>query len=201
MIDWLVGTFYASSALMALVLALREPVRRWFGTHVVYALWLLPAARMVLPSLPRTVERTAPSAESGVLSLTPSIATAPVGMVPNGLIDQLGGWTDIFIAFWLSGAVGMLVFGLFRYMGQRRAILGSAVALARIGSIRLLRSEKVRGPMAFGIFDRVIVVPFDFDDRFSECQRRLALAHELAHHRSFDLPANLIAFVLLCLQW
>src|SRR4030095_6709307 len=32
-------------------------------------------------------------------------------------------------------------------------------------------------------------------------ERRLALEHELAHHRSGDLVANFIAFVLLCLQW
>jgi bla regulator protein BlaR1 len=32
-------------------------------------------------------------------------------------------------------------------------------------------------------------------------ERRLVLEHELAHHRSGDLVANLFAFVLLCLQW
>ena len=56
-----------------------------------------------------------------------------------------------------------------------------------------------RSPSAF--FDRVIVLPLDFDQKFSERQRCLALEHELAHHRCGDLFANLFAFVLLCLQW
>jgi hypothetical protein len=32
-------------------------------------------------------------------------------------------------------------------------------------------------------------------------ERELALAHEMAHHRSGDLFANLAAFILLCLSW
>ena len=61
--------------------------------------------------------------------------------------------------------------------------------------------EAVRGPIAFGIFDRVIAVPHDFDQRFDEAQRRLALDHELSHHRSGDLIVNHVAFVLLGLMW
>ena len=45
-------TLIATAMLMALVMALREPVRRLFGAQVAYALWLLPALRMVLPPLP-----------------------------------------------------------------------------------------------------------------------------------------------------
>ena len=47
----------------------------------------------------------------------------------------------------------------------------------------------------------MIAVPADFDRLYAEHERRLALEHELAHHRSGDLIANLFAFVLLCLQW
>jgi len=64
-----------------------------------------------------------------------------------------------------------------------------------------MRSERVRGPIAFGIVDQVIVVPLDFDENFSDRQRCFALEHELAHHRNGDMVANLFAFVLLCLQW
>ena len=37
MTDWLLGTLIASSCLMALVLVVREPVRRRFGPA-----WLMP---------------------------------------------------------------------------------------------------------------------------------------------------------------
>jgi hypothetical protein len=84
---------------------------------------------------------------------------------------------------------------------ERAAILAEATELGRIGSIRLVRSSEVSGPLAFGILDRVIAVPADFDRLYAERERRLALEHELAHHRSGDLIANLFAFALLCAQW
>jgi hypothetical protein len=55
--------------------------------------------------------------------------------------------------------------------------------------------------MAFGLFDKVIALPIDFDDRYDPEERRLAFEHELSHHRSGDLFVSHIAFVLLCLMW
>ena len=95
----------------------------------------------------------------------------------------------------------MLLSGLLIYRWQRREVLRGSVQLARLGNIRIVRSAAVRGPMAFGILDRVIALPIDFDERFDPNERRLALDHELAHHGSGDLVVNHFAFVLLCLQW
>ncbi|NLS25811.1 hypothetical protein S2M10_07860 [Sphingomonas sp. S2M10] len=52
MIGWWIETLAASTLLMLLALALRGPVRRAFGPQLAYALWVLPAARMLLPPLP-----------------------------------------------------------------------------------------------------------------------------------------------------
>jgi bla regulator protein BlaR1 len=193
MIAWLTGTFVATSALMALVLIIRNPVRRRFGAGVAYALWLLPAARAVLPSFTETVERVAPKSAGFVPMSFSSAAAAPV----EPSID----WVLLLLAVWLAGAAGMLGRGLLTYGKQRRGILEGAIQLAKLDGIRILRSERVRGPLAFGIIDRVIVLPLDFDQKFTDRQRCLALEHELAHHRCGDLLANLFAFVLLCLQW
>ena len=61
MTGWLLGTLLATSALILLVLLIREPVRRRFGSRVAYGLWLIPAARLLMPTLTQTVERTVPS--------------------------------------------------------------------------------------------------------------------------------------------
>lgn len=201
MIDWLIGTFVATSGLMVLVMAIREPVRRHCGAVIAYSLWLLPAARMAMPSLIRTVERAIPATSVTTMTLSAGSTGVPITAGEPGLVELFGGWPAILVSLWLAGAAVFLVRGLAIYREQRRLILCDGVQLARIGRIRLVRSERVRGPMALGIFDPIIVVPFDFDQRFSECQRRLALDHELAHHRAGDLVANHIAFVLLCLQW
>jgi beta-lactamase regulating signal transducer with metallopeptidase domain len=197
MIDWLTGTLFATSLLMALVLIVREPVRRQFGPAAAYGLWLVPALRMLMPPLTETVERSVPAAP-----FAPAIRSATlVSAADPGLIDRLGGWPTVALGAWMAGALVMLIGGILIYRWQRRQVLGDSVQLARLGAIRIVRSPAVSGPMALGILDRVIALPIDFEDRFDEQERRLAFDHELSHHRAGDLVVSHIAFALLCLQW
>ena len=200
MTDWLTDTLLATSLLMLLVLLVREPVRRQFGPAAAYGLWLVPALRLLMPPLTETVERAVPAAP---LAAAPLHSAASVTPVANpGLIEQLGGWETLALSAWLAGACIMLLLGgLLLYCWQRREVLRDSVQVARLGAIRIVRSEAVRGPMAFGILDRVVALPLDFDDRYDPDERRLAFDHELSHHRSGDLVVNHLAFVLLCLQW
>ena len=197
MIDWLTDTLLATTLLMALVLVIREPVRRQFGPAVAYGLWLLPALRMLMPPLTETVERVVPAAALplAVRSVTVLPAADP------GLVDRFGGWPTLAVAAWLLGAAIMFAGGILIYRWQRREVLRDAVQLAKLGTIRIVRSPAVSGPMAFGMLDRVIALPIDFEDRFDPDERRLAFDHELSHHQSGDLAVSHIAFALLCLQW
>ena len=52
MIAWLALNIVWASAAMLLVLALRQPAARLFGAGVTYALWLVPALRLIQPPLP-----------------------------------------------------------------------------------------------------------------------------------------------------
>ncbi|HEY7005229.1 MAG TPA: M56 family metallopeptidase, partial [Sphingomicrobium sp.] len=160
-----------------------------------YGLWLIPALRLMLPPMVTTVERTATAAQP----ITKLDALQPVA--DPGLVDRLGGWETLAVSAWLAGAAAMLTWGCLTYRRQRREVLRYGVQLACLGRIRMVGSPAVLGPMAFGIIDRVIAVPVDFDDRFDHDERRLALEHELAHHRSGDLVLGHFAFALLCLQW
>ena len=117
------------------------------------------------------------------------------------LIEQLGGWPAILLTLWLGIAAGLFMARMLTFGRERRAILKDSHELGRLGSIRLVQSPDLTGPVAFGIFDRVIAVPSNFESLYAPHERRLALEHELAHHRSGDLVANFFAFVLLCLQW
>ena len=181
MIDWLGDTLLATSLLMALVLLVREPVRRQFGPAVAYGLWIIPILRLMMPPLITTVERAAPAAAP--ISFD-TLRSAVVPAAQPTLLEQLGGWQEVAIAAWLTGAAGMLVWGFLMYRWQRREVLRDSVQLARLDKIRLVQSPAVRGPMAFGIFDRVIALPIDFEERFDPGERRLAFDHELSHHHA-----------------
>ena len=205
MTGWLVGTLLATSGLILLVLLVREPVRRHFGARVAYGLWLIPAARLLMPTLTETVERPMSAAVTPRMMLSHYTAEplllSSVVSPQQSLVEQVGGWTTILLVLWLGVALGLFAARMFAFRRERGIILSNGTEMGRIGSIRLVRSPEVSGPLAFGIFDRVIAVPADFETLFAEHERRLALEHELAHHRSGDLIANLLAFGLLCLQW
>jgi len=204
MIDWLLGTLFATSGLIVLVLLLREPVRRHFGARAAYALWLIPAARLFMPTLTDTVERMVPASAPGpfvrVVTTEPMLLAANASHGPS-LLEQAGGWPSVLLILWLGIALGLFVMRMMAFGRERSAILDNAVEVARVGSIRIMQSSEVSGPIAFGIIDRVIAVPADFERIYDSRERRLALDHELAHHRSGDLIINLFALVLLCLQW
>ncbi len=205
MTSWLFDTFVATSLLMALVLVVREPIRQRFGAGVAYALWLIPAARLLMPTLTTTVEHTVPAATHNIAPSVPLGVSLhqpyAMALAEPALFERVGGWTGLALTAWLLGAAGMLLRGTLVYARQRRAVLVDGVQIASLDGIRVVRSHAVRGPLAFGVIDRVIALPADFDERFDAAQRRLALDHELAHHRAGDLIANHFAYVLLCLQW
>ena len=193
MTQWLLGALLATSGLMLLVLLMRDFVRRYFGARVAYGLWLIPAARLLMPTLTRTVERSA------VVETTANITSTSAHDPANFVL--LGSWQTFAIAVWITGALAMFVVRMVQFTHQRSAILSVSRQIDRVGSIRIIATTAVRGPISFGLFDRVIALPADYETRFNEHERALALKHELAHHCSGDLVANFAALIVLCLQW
>ncbi len=201
MTDWLVHTLVATSALILVVLILREPVRKRFGSGVVYGLWLIPAARLFMPTVTRTVEHIVPATTpSFELEASQSLSMAHLAAAPT-LIDQFGGWSTLLLVVWLGVAAVLFGSRLIAFERDRRAILKSCVRSTRLGSVRLVRSPEIPSPVALGILRPIIALPCDFERIYKKRERRLVLEHELAHHRSGDLVVNFFAFVLLCLQW
>jgi beta-lactamase regulating signal transducer with metallopeptidase domain len=204
MTEWLLQTLLATSALALLVLLVREPVRRRFGSRVTYGLWLIPVARLFMPTLTQTVERAVPAepfSASSVPLVREPLWMARVTSADASFFERVGGWQTILVAIWFAVAAALFLSRMIAFHRDRRAILASAVEEPRIGSVRIIRTPELGSPVALGIFDRIIAIPSDFERRYGGDERRLVLEHELAHHRSGDLVANLFAFVLLCLQW
>ena len=200
---WAVDSLLVTSALMAAVLMLRRPVAKIFGASVAYALWLIPAARLFMPSL--TASPVAVSgADLGVRdavreSILASVSAAePAAAVATGpSID----FAALAITIWLGVAALFFVIQMIRYASMRDDLLSDAEQLVVIDGVRVVASTQVAGPLAFGLFKRYIAVPQDFAKAYSPAERELAIAHEMAHHKSGDLFANLAAFIVLSLMW
>lgn len=204
-----VEALVASTMLLLLVLALRGPVRRAFGPGVAYALWALPALRLVLPPMPADWSAwpggvAQPVATMGRQAMVLMVAdpvplsagVAQVAAVPSG-----GGTAAIVALLWAAGVAGFVVWQAVRYRAFRRRVLALAQGEQRIGSVRVVESAGADGPLAFGVIDRVIAFPHGFDDLYDGQERALALAHEMGHHARGDLIANWLALLVLALHW
>ncbi len=206
MTQWLIDTLIATSALLLLVLLIRSHVARHFGATIAYCLWLLPAARLFMPSLSREV--TAPPEMASPITMPVSglpVTTAPVSNVVDGsqsiIASSQPDWAAMAITLWLGGAAMLFIIQMLRYVALRDEMLADAIEQQPAGDIRVVATDRIGAPLAFGLFRRFIAVPADFSRLYSPQERELALAHEAAHHRAGDLYINFAAFLFLCLQW
>ena len=213
MMSWLAYTLVSTTLLMLLVLALRRPVAKAFGARVAYALWLLPALRMVLPPLPGHRELYVPvlrvdPAGPVVVGLPPDLSGARVAMPPElaTLLDPVPhalawSWSAMLVALWLGGAACWFGWQLLRYRRFVARALEGATPLGSECRVDVLLSDHVEGPVASGVFHRRIFLPRDFVARYTSAERRQALLHEGAHHDRHDLLANLAGLAVLALHW
>ena len=203
MSTWVFDSLLVTSALMAAILLVRRPVAKIFGAGVAYALWLIPAARMLMPSLTGEAALAGESSQAvrdavRESILSGAITAEPVAtVVASPSIDVAA----LAITLWLGGAILFFIVQMIRYASMRDDLLSEAEELAVIDGVRVVASDQVAGPLAFGLLKRYIAVPQDFTKAYSPAERELAIAHEMAHHKSGDLFANLAAFIVLCLMW
>jgi len=210
MIGWMIEGLIASGVLMALVLLIRRPVRRAFGADVAYALWALPVLRLVLPPLPPTVPRLVPQAVHHAATLPVRLASEPIAVnlaapaAEAGQAAQAFDWTvfvPVLAAVWLIGAAAFVGFHILAHRQFCRDLLAEAAPVEARGDIAVIETPAARGPLAVGIWRRYVAFPADFNARYDDAERDLALAHELGHHARGDLIANWIALAVLALHW
>ena len=175
---------------LLLVLALRKPLRRAFGAGVACKAWLVVPITLVAVMLPARTIVIASSAEFHALDMQ-SMSLPAIG---GEMSTQAAQWS---CAIWLAG---MLLMALRLQWLQRR--FRHALGNLRKRADGLLQAEGSAGlPAVYGLWNPTIVVPADFDLRYSGEERRLMQAHERSHVASGDLLANAMAAVLRCVFW
>lgn len=214
--NWfLFDTLLWTGALIALVMLLRRPVARYFGAGAAYALWFLPLARLLIPpfTLPAWMRPLAQTSEEVVAASEPLFAfetdavvlpLAEPGMSAPTVVAASQPPLDFLtpmLLLWLGGALVFLVRRFWLYFELRRELLEDARPVGDVGSIRLIETPAISGPMAFGVIDRVIALPVGFMTSRNRHQRDLAIEHELAHHRGGDLLANMVVQPLFAIHW
>ncbi len=223
MLDWVIGTSVAVSALIILVLIIRRPFARMFGARAAYALWLLPFIRLAMPevTIPRIfpqftktqIPTSAPALPSEI-ALTPEMIAAL--QAQPSLMSQIQPYIlPALFALWVFGAV---FFFLYHWVRQAslmdRLTYASEPALnirheiktaARAANLKHLPqvriSDEKAGPLVAGFFSPVVILPENFMTVFSPEQRRYALLHEFMHIRRGDVWVALAWLVFRAVNW
>lgn len=182
----------ASSFAILFVGVLRKPLRRAVGARAAYWQWLLVPASMLAVLLPAPVHSVRVLADS----LPHSVSTAYSAVMASVNASDVSNHYVPVLAIWLLGASVMLTW----LVRLQRAFVRS------LGSMKpdrdgIYRSSSIVAPLLLGAWRARIVVPTDFEVRYSPEERTLVLAHERAHLVRRDAAVNIFAIGWLCLVW
>lgn len=186
----------AAVAILA-VMAARPALRRFAGAKITYAAWLVVPIASAASLLPAKSVITVVSRTSGALATAAGGAISAAGAVPPVLAAHVPvNGPDVALSVWLAGAVLGLAWLLWR---QHRF-------LAEIGPVRrdgqILRAcRSTAGPAVIGVFAPRILVPADFEQRFSPREQEVVLAHERNHIAQGDPRINAAVLAWQCLNW
>ena len=157
-----------------------------------------------------TASRNSSSMDVSVVnSMEQTIANASVGRRWRDWGWAMGGW--YLFGAWLTGVWLLSLLFVYRY-GQLIVLLfqGSSkasVELMQMVSVTarqlgvskpgaVILSPGVSGPLLMFAGRTTLVLPQDFEERYGSEGCRMAIAHELAHHRRGDLWWNIITAVV-----
>lgn len=193
LIHTLISATVASSLGALVVGPLRRPLRVLAGARASYWLWLVIPAMVLATLLP---------VPSGVVQVSSKSLTAQLGSALSGVVLPPGPQRTLSmfavtgLALWAAGAAVML--GLLIH--RQRSFLRSLGTLSP-DSDDMPRSAAIIAPMVVGALRSRLILPVDFESRYSEAEREFMLAHERAHLLRHDVFVNAVAAAWLCVFW
>lgn len=182
---------------VSLVALMRGPLRGALGARASYWLWLAVPASAVALALPRA--HRSPGKAAAIVPNVFGWVWTWVWARVEALVAAIHVSAPVGVAactVWVTGAGAALAFMVLRQRSFARS-LGSLVPFPD-GS---WRSRTVAEPMLIGALRPRVLVPLDFEHRYSAEEREFVLAHERAHMRRGDTVVNAFGAAWLCVFW
>lgn len=135
-----------------------------------------------------------------VLLLLPKIPLLPPAIGKAGMSEPPAAWLHGMVAVWLIGCgigwlrLGLSAVGLARW--RRQSTMVDRIA----GTVEIRELAGLSGPVAAGVFRRMIFVPVGWH-AWDEETRDAVLLHELAHHRRRDPLVRWLAAFACTFHW
>ncbi|HOG00692.1 MAG TPA: M56 family metallopeptidase [Clostridia bacterium] len=225
LLERLLAMSVQAGLLMAFLLAVRFALGRRVPPRLGYALWLLPAARLLIPfrfasplSLMNLARReTAPdpawllpsaapspqAALGALITAAPQASGAPAqGAEGPGLAPGTAPVFDIaavLFFIWLAGAVAVALYTLFVNLRFAFAVRDQRERMGSAGRLPVYFVPGIPSPCLFGCLRPCVLV--NEACLKSERVRSLVLAHELSHFRAGDAWWALLRSACCALHW
>lgn len=223
--NWALELGVATTVLIGLVLLLRRPMARLWGSGAVYWLWALPFLRLFMPEVKLSVKtnvnvpwptdfyRFEAFDGAPLQSSEPAIVTAPT-LVETGL--QVSDWPVLVTGIWITVAVSWASWQLYRHVKYwhlldrvsspiSRDLAASSQKAANIIGLQKLPNVKTApkaiGPIVSGVFRPLIILPLNFETTYTEDEQIYALCHEMAHIKRYDIVAALGLLIFRAVHW
>lgn len=205
--------------LIAVLLLLRALFRSRISPVILYALWLLPAARLLIPgsvesafSLQNFVPAPAEQGMATVLGqgsaqvpqLSQAQTTAPPAAadlaqqaaIPSGAALDVG---TLLMIVWALGAAVVLLVALWKNVRFARRVRQGAVPVEANCPLPVYLSEGLSSPCLCGLFRPAIFLCDQALD--SQSHLEMALIHELSHWRAGDRFWAVLRLICCGVHW
>ena len=212
----IIGGSLSAAAVIAVIMFMRLAMFQKLPKRVLSALWLIAAAKLLLPfgGIAASETVTSDTAVTEVAYSASPVAEA-VRTVPNAAVNVAVSVpfseNDLFICqcIWLFGAVLVCSFFASAHIKTRRTFscaLPADYDIAQLKKdfgivrrVRLLVSDRTDTPLTYGIFAPVIILPKSMELHGDGI--RNVLCHELAHIKRFDALFKTVIAVCAAVHW
>lgn len=135
-----------------------------------------------------------------LLMLLPKVPILPAQSVMPTVQSMHFPWLGALKLIWISGVIVGLLKLVLSGIGLLSWLKKSELLKRLDGGIELRQLEAIHGPVAAGVFRKVIYVPAEWSD-WDEETRATVLLHELAHHRRRDPLVRWIGSLVVTVHW
>ena len=221
--DWLLTASLRASVLTLAVLLVQFVFRRRLSARARYALWLPVLIVLLTPVLPRSrwsienlvAESLQPVSVTQIINPAPVVISSSTAEITAPAAEPVD-WSYIRLTAWISVSAAMLLISGLSYLRtlrrfQRARMPLSAESTSQLAQIarevglrrapRVWCSSAVTSPAVTGLLRPLLLLPADFEQKFTDSEARLILQHELTHLKRHDLPLNALLCVLIALHW
>lgn len=211
---------FSASLMIIIIEIMRRFLKDRVPRKVFYGLWMLVAARMIIPlgvpfgfSLFSILQDLGLPVGINGAAVADAAAAAGVGgtddaLAAHGYIH----YTMILKFIWIAGAIGFAAYFVITYIRnlykfKESLPADSSVAeswAAKMGvrrKIKVRESDYINSPLTYGIARPVILMPAGAVDMIEEDQLGYIFAHELVHIKRFDSLAKIFVTAAVCVNW